>query len=712
MKKLLILLALVLALCCILAACDSQTKNDGNQNNDATQQGGTTDGGTTDGGTTDGGTTDGGTTPPEHTHAYTLQSTDAKFLARAVSCEAAAAYYYSCSCGEKDSATFEVGAPVDHAWESGVCAYCNKRMGEGLVFTSYGNGTCCVSSVGTCTDTNLVIPYTSPEGDVVISISASAFEECGWLVSVTIPDGVIAVDEKAFFNCSSLVRVTMPEGMHVIGTEAFSGCTSLISITIPSTISSISAGAFFDCPKLIEVYNCSVTLPISIGGPAYGHVGAYAKNVYTPDRGASKLTTTDDGYVFYIDGDERYLMGKLDADTATALTLPADCNGEAYEIYDYAFHSCDAVLTVTIPDGVTSIGDHAFYGCDLLARATIGNGVVSIGEWAFASCASLVSITLGSNVTSIATNAFRYSYKLLEIYNYSSLTLTKGADDYGYVAYYAKDIYTDTTSITKLAQYGEYIFYFDGNMYYLVGKWNDRKVETLTLPENYNGNTYAIYNYAFNKFNRLKEVTIPDSVTGICDGAFYDCRVLTAITIPNSVTSIGRSAFYGCWSLASVTIGTRVESIGDFAFSGLALREVIIPDSVVSIGENAFADCDVLASVTLGNGLVSIGESAFSHCRSLTSITIPDSTTSIGKYAFSTCKALQSVTIGSGTTRIGAYAFQDCDALSTVTFKTTSGWWGTRSSTSTSGGTIDFSNPYNAATYLRKTYVNHYFNRT
>lgn len=707
MKKLLIVLALLLALCCIFAACDNKAKNGNTQDGNTTQQGGNTEGGNTEGGNTES-----GTTPPAHTHAYTLQSTDAKFLANAATCQAAATYYYSCSCGEKDSATFEVGAPVDHAWESGVCAYCNKRMGEGLVFTSYGNGTCCVSSVGTCTDTNLVIPSTSPEGDVVIAIDSSAFKECSWLVSVTMPDSVIYINEEAFLYCSSLVQVTMSQNMRIIGTAAFSGCTSLISITIPSTVSDISAGAFFDCPKLIEVYNCSVTLPISIGGPAYGHVGAYAKNVYTPDRGASKLTTTDDGYVFYIDGDERYLMGKLDATTVKELVLPADCNGATYEIYDYAFHSCDAVLTVTIPDGVTSIGEHAFYGCELLARATIGNGVVSMGSLSFASCDSLVSITLGNSVTSIGSSAFRYSYKLLEIYNYSSLTLTKGADDYGYVAYYAKDIYTDTTSITKLAQYGEYIFYFDGNTYYLVGKWNGRQVETLTLPENYNGNTYAIYNYAFNSWYRLEQVTIPDSVTGICDGAFYYCRSLTAVTIPNSVTSIGRSAFSGCQSLASVTIGTRVESIGDFAFSGLPLREVIIPDSVVSIGENAFADCDVLASVTLGNGLVSIGEAAFSRCRSLTSIIIPDSTTSIGKYAFNTCVALKNVTIGSSLSRIGAYAFQNCDALSTVTFRNTSGWWGTRSSSATSGGKIDFSNPYNAATYLKKTYVNHYFNRT
>lgn len=45
-----------------------------------------------------------------------------------------------------------------------------------------------------------------------------------------------------------------------------------------------------------------------------------------------------------------------------------------------------------------------------------------------------------------------------------------------------------------------------------------------------------------------KNVTIPDGVTRIGDGAFSRCAV-ESITIPDSVTSIGKWAFEGCTGL-------------------------------------------------------------------------------------------------------------------------------------------------------------------
>jgi hypothetical protein len=51
-----------------------------------------------------------------------------------------------------------------------------------------------------------------------------------------------------------------------------------------------------------------------------------------------------------------------------------------------------------------------------------------------------------------------------------------------------------------------------------------------------------------------KNITIPDSVTSIEQGAFRDCTSLTSVTIPNSVTSIEPFAFEKCSSLSSVTI--------------------------------------------------------------------------------------------------------------------------------------------------------------
>jgi hypothetical protein len=49
--------------------------------------------------------------------------------------------------------------------------------------------------------------------------------------------------------------------------------------------------------------------------------------------------------------------------------------------------------------------------------------------------------------------------------------------------------------------------------------------------------------------NSLTSVVIPNSVTSIGYGAFYECFSLTSVVIPRSVTSIGENAFYGCYNL-------------------------------------------------------------------------------------------------------------------------------------------------------------------
>jgi len=64
------------------------------------------------------------------------------------------------------------------------------------------------------------------------------------------------------------------------------------------------------------------------------------------------------------------------------------------------------VSSITIPNGVTSIGDYAFFYCMSLTSITIPSSVTSIGSGAFTGCTSLASITIPSSVTSIGEGAF------------------------------------------------------------------------------------------------------------------------------------------------------------------------------------------------------------------------------------------------------------------------------------------------------------------
>ena len=221
----------------------------------------------------------------------------------------------------------------------------------------------------------------------------------------------------------------------------------------------------------------------------------------------------------------------------------------------------------------------------------------------------------------------------------------------------------------------------DDGTYSVSAKASALFCKEIVIPDMYNGKQVTeIEDRAFyvtdNSFsltfprlfgNRIKSVTIPDSVTSIGDYAFCRCDNLTSITIPDSVISIGSDAFNDCDNLASVTIGSSVTSIGDDAFWNCGnLTSITIPDSVISIGSCAFSNCDNLASVTIGCSVTSIGSGAFSECCNLTSITIPNSVTSIGRGAFFECCNLRSVTIGSSVTTLGDFVFYGCDNLTSV----------------------------------------------
>ena len=71
--------------------------------------------------------------------------------------------------------------------------------------------------------------------------------------------------------------------------------------------------------------------------------------------------------------------------------------------------------SVTISEGITTIGNGAFANCDNLASVSLPNSLVSIGIRVFVNCPSLTSITIPSSVTSIGDWAFQNS-RLTDLY--------------------------------------------------------------------------------------------------------------------------------------------------------------------------------------------------------------------------------------------------------------------------------------------------------
>ncbi len=206
--------------------------------------------------------------------------------------------------------------------------------------------------------TSAIIPA-EYNGLPVTSINQSAFNNCATLESLTFesPSNIKSIDEDAFHACN-IANLTLPEGLETIGDYAFStnSCT-FGSVYLPSTLKSLGQFAFNNAKDYYFVVD-SLKDYLSL--------------------------CASTGYGCFNNGD-RHLLDK---------------NNDNAEITSIDISSSMAV----------SIPDHAFDNCDNIVSLTLGNGVTSIGSNVFRWCTNLTSITFPSSLTSIGSDAFLATY--------------------------------------------------------------------------------------------------------------------------------------------------------------------------------------------------------------------------------------------------------------------------------------------------------------
>ena len=123
----------------------------------------------------------------------------------------------------------------------------------GLAYSVNKDGkTCTITGVGTCADSNVVIPKTI-DGYSVTDIGFQAFLKCKNITSIVIPDSVTSIGDTAFSGCDNLTNIVIPNSVTNIGDYAFSVCKSLTSITIPNRITSIGKSTFSGCYNLANI---------------------------------------------------------------------------------------------------------------------------------------------------------------------------------------------------------------------------------------------------------------------------------------------------------------------------------------------------------------------------------------------------------------------------------------------------------------------------
>ncbi len=185
-------------------------------------------------------------------------------------------------------------------------------------------------------DAHVVMPNT------VETMNPLAFNSNETIESIVLSDHLTSIPGSAFNGCGRLSSVTIPESVQNIGKNAFYG-TALSSVTIPSSVTGISLDAFDQCENLTNISVAAGNSSFSsMDGCLYGYSGT--KLLYVPR-------------------------------SKTSVSIPSGTK----TIGEYAFTDCSYITSVTIPSGVTTIEAGAFSNSSI-DKITIPPTVTQIGS--------------------------------------------------------------------------------------------------------------------------------------------------------------------------------------------------------------------------------------------------------------------------------------------------------------------------------------------
>lgn len=643
---------------------------------------------------------------------------------RAATCTESGEEFRVCQCGKKDFRDTEPkGHEFEESWSydySGhyyvaKCGHVVENENANHVFVD-GKCTVCERGVPSETKTGLSLVNSSvylgetDETEIIIPsrINGSTVSKVGYegfksskVKCVVLPDSVTELSYGAFYTCTELTSVYFGKGITKICDDAFIGCTSLTRVYIDDiktwmnivfeseTANPLWLGAdLYVGGELVTEVNVNwnknkindycfmgydkltkVTLGQSVRW-LDSHAFAYCENL--SEINLSGLNEFGNGSlagtaieeiklgknVTYIGSDAFAYCNDL---TSVELNLTSSLTFESH-----AFSYCPNLTDVKIGDQVTTIPNATFVNCTRLEKIVIGPAVTFIGDMAFGGCYALKSVTLGKAVKTIEYEAFLNCPRLYEVINLSKLVLTAGKVTNGYVSYCAKHIYTEqkTDDLTN----GDFVFNkmtvngVEGN--YLVGYVGSS--DTVTLPTDYNGEKYSLYGYIFSGNDKIKSVTVPEGVTALPEGLFYNCTGLESVTLPTSLKTIGDKAFFNCAKLREISLPDGLEKIGSYAFYTCgSLKEIFFPETLKEIGSVAFYYTG-LTELFIPDSVTTIGQSAFWQCEALERVVIGEGLKNIPSFCFNGCLKLKDVTFGSNIVEIGYMAFAFCVSIETL----------------------------------------------
>lgn len=377
------------------------------------------------------------------------------------------------------------------------------------------------------------------------------------------------------------------------------------------------------------------------------------------------------------------------------LIIPSEIEGfPVVGIGSYAFADCFTLVSIQLPDTITSIGNNAFERCSSLESINLPPSLQHLGNSSFAACTNLKSITfpegmpppedsafVGSGLTSVVIpNSFTYissglfaschnlsqvsilsttteirSHAFSSCTSLQSITIPNGVTTIG------ESAFSGCTSLTSLR------FPPSLNMILRSSFYSCSSLSSIEVDSNnpsyssldgvlYNKDKTVLVLYPMGK--RLSSFTVPSGVVEIGIDSFNKNNSLEQVHFPDTVLIINSNAFNECKNLQKLSLPAVVK-IDSWAFANCSSLKSIHLPSIKDFGQNAFENCTSLTDIVLSQSISTISYSCFSGCSSLSKLVIPTGVIGIGERAFQYCYNLKDVYVSAGVTGIHASAFTD-----------------------------------------------------
>lgn len=290
-----------------------------------------------------------------------------------------------------------------------------------------------------------------------------------------------------------------------------------------------------------------------------------------------EIFTTADGLWWKVSGPDTVLLLPENNKTQNysgsyssmaEITVPATVSyaGKTYRVTAIAaeaFYFNMKTTSVTLPDGLETIGGSAFFFASGIKTLHIPDSVKTIGAMAF-NYVSNAALNIPASIEFIGDSAFSGSGVV-------------GGDFPEGLTYIGEKAFLNCKGLTAI-----------------------------TLPS-------TVETYGANIFYGCSNVTyveLPQNMEKIPNGLLWSCTSLKRIYIPSSVREIGNAAFYSS-GLEKLNLPDGLQKIDQWAFCSTKLKEIIIPDSVQTVEYRAFIYCEGVENCVVGSGVKEIGQDAF-----------------------------------------------------------------------------------------------------